>query len=97
MAKLQIKLAAEMENGTTHEVVADQRDVAAWEAHTNGWDIATHAHMAARFLTWHALNRTKKTAMNWERFNSLLIEAAYSEDEDDDSPLDSPNPGSQEQ
>jgi hypothetical protein len=72
MAVFKTNLTAEMEDGTNHEVVADQRDMAAWEGQDFHSDKAYTVRV--RFLAYNALRRTKVFKSTWQRFNDECVE-----------------------
>lgn len=71
------ELQVEMEDGTTTDVVADQRDIARWEIQDFGCplnDIGTRMHLAYRWLGWSALSRRGLTELSWPDFDRLCLE-----------------------
>lgn len=101
MAAIAIELRAEMEDGTVHNVVADQRDVARWEIQDFGTPfslIDSRIHMAMRWLAWCALRRRGETKLPWEKFDAQCVEAeslAVDDEEADGpgAPADGVDPG----
>ncbi|WP_420123207.1 hypothetical protein [Nakamurella sp.] len=78
MPAVLVELHVEMEDGTTHDVVADQRDVAKWEIQDFGCpfaDIDARPHLALRWLAWSALSRRGLTTLSWPDFDAVCIEA----------------------
>ena len=95
MAKMLIELRAEMEDGTTHDVVADQRDIAKWEVQDFGCpfsDLDSRPMLALRWLAWSALKRRGMVDMTWDEFDAQCIEAG-DPDEESAQPADANNPG----
>lgn len=79
-----------MEDGTTFEVVSDQRDIAKWETMPFGtpWNEADRKLFTySRFRAWNASRRTKKTAETWDDWNELCVEVASVEE------AEAPDPG----
>lgn len=77
MAKLLIEMRVEMEDGATHEVVADQRDIAKWEVQDFGCPfphIEERGHLAYRWLAWSALSRRGLTELGWPQFDAVCLE-----------------------
>lgn len=78
MPSMLIELRAEMEDGTTYDVVADQRDVAKWEIQDFGCpfsDIDSRSMLALRWLAWSALTRRGLIELKWDEFDAQCIEA----------------------
>lgn len=67
MPRVNVELVAEMEDGTTHKVVADQRDFARWEVQPDADD--SQFHTKSRFLAWSAMTRQGLTTTPFTRFN----------------------------
>lgn len=91
MAVMTFRLQVEMEDAKTYDVVADQRDLAAWECQpfgTSGNALDGRMHLALRFLAWNALRRNKLTALSWDEFNDQCVEVRDAPMEDVESPLD---------
>jgi hypothetical protein len=81
MPTMAFKLTVEMDDGSTHFVVADQRDYAHLETQP-GADVGVHTR--ARFLAWSAMTREGATSLPFEAFNlthCVEVEAANSESE----------------
>ncbi|RKN38451.1 hypothetical protein [Micromonospora endolithica] len=96
MAQLLFDLRAEMEDGTTYDVVADQRDIAKWEVQDFGTafaDIGSRQHMAYRWLAWSALTRRGLVDLEWPEFDALCVEATDRPEEEADVPADAEDPG----
>ena len=78
MALMTWDLLAHYEDGTTESVVADQRDVAMWEVQPFGRPagraLAECSHLLFRWLTWHALHRTKATHLRWDDWTATVVE-----------------------
>lgn len=96
MPSMLIELRVEMEDGTTYDVVADQRDVAKWEVQDFGcsireWD--SRMNLAYRFLAWSALKRRGLIDLTWDQFDAQCIEAADLPDEESAVPADAEDPG----
>lgn len=85
MAAMKFNLHVEMEDGATYDVVADQRDVGAWEIYSEGRDFSSHPHSAMRYLAWSALTRKRLISGNdslWENFGGKCVEVSSTADED---------------
>ena len=93
MARLLVELHVEMEDGTTHDVVADQRDIAKWEVQDFGCpftEIDDRTPMLAmRWLAWSALSRRGEITLSWLDFDAVCVEAS-SPDDDADEGADGP-------
>lgn len=79
MATMLIELRVEMDNGDTHDVVADQRDVARWEVQEFGTpfnEIKARANLAYRWLAWSAMSRRGLTALSWSDFDATCLEVS---------------------
>lgn len=92
MPSMLIELRVEMEDGTTHDVVADQRDIAKWEIQDFGCpfsDISSRIMLALRWLAWSALSRRGRLPevdgkpMTWEQFDAVCVEASDMPAKDD--------------
>ncbi len=100
MASLVFELSVELDDGQEpYVVVADQRDVARWEVQDFGWPIIKMEDRASmvffRFLAWSASFRQQRTALPWEQFDAILVEAMPVDDEEgeDAAPDDAEDPG----
>ncbi|MCT2277992.1 hypothetical protein M3G91_10180 [Micromonospora chalcea] len=99
MARIQVELHVEMEDGTTHDVVADQRDIARWEIQDFGClfsEIESRSPMLAlRWLAWSAMSRRGLTALPWPEFDEVCVEAADpgGDDESGEVAFVDPDPG----
>ncbi|MDG4799052.1 hypothetical protein [Micromonospora sp. WMMD980] len=97
MPKILIDLHVELEDGATHEVVADQRDVAKWEIQDFGCPfdaIGDRPHLALRWLAWSVMSRRSLTALSWLDFDAVCVEVSDSGDGDDvDIEVAEPDPG----
>jgi hypothetical protein len=67
MSRTATELVAEMDDGSTHHVIADQRDYARWEVQPDADD--ARYHLKARFLAWSAMTRQGLTTTPFSRFN----------------------------
>ena len=90
-----LPLHVELEDGTEHDVVADQRDLVRWERHPEGGAIENDAKkmQMMRFLAWSALQRTGEIDLKWPQFDRQLVEAALVDDEEAGVPADAEDPG----
>ena len=89
MARMLLELHVEMEDGATHDVVADQRDIARWEIQDFGCPFSefdTRSMLAMRWLAWSALTRRGATTLPWPEFDAVCIEVADPEDEEAEGP-----------
>lgn len=93
MASILVEIRAEMEDGTTYDVVADQRDIARWEVQDFGTPFAEiHAriHLGLRWLAWSALTRRSMLPevdgkpMSWMQFDAVCVEARDQADDDEE-------------
>lgn len=70
-------LVATMEDESTIEVVADQRDVARWEIQPFGTALEGargRAFTFLRFLCWNAARRGKLTKLDWSTFDDQCVD-----------------------
>lgn len=93
MASIVVEIRAEMEDGTTQDVVADQRDIARWEIQDFGCPFAAidmRIHLGLRWLAWSALSRRNMLPavdgkpMSWEHFDAVCVEARDQADDDEE-------------
>jgi hypothetical protein len=94
MASMTFDLSVEMEDGSTFDVRADQRDVARWELEKFGCpvtEIESRMMTFLRFVGWNAGYRNGLTTLSYKDFDAQCVEVAdVSPDEEDD---DAENPG----
>ena len=62
------EMLVRMDDGSEHEVVGDQRDLAKWEVQDFAGDRPV---LQVRFLAWSALSRHGVYRQPWERFNNV--------------------------
>lgn len=77
MPTILYELRAEMEDGTTYDVVADQRDLAKWEVQDFGCpftEMENRAMLASRWLAWSALSRRGLIDLKWPDFDAQCVE-----------------------
>jgi hypothetical protein len=70
-------LTVRMEDGTSYDVQADNRDLLRWDetATRKGWpDPAKGPFLWMTFLAWAALKRTKEYGGTWEEFRAVVID-----------------------
>ncbi|MFI6329857.1 hypothetical protein ACIBBG_16340 [Micromonospora chersina] len=93
MASILVEIRAEMEDGTLHDVVADQRDIARWEIQDFGCRFAAiheRMHLGLRWLAWSALGRRGQLPdvdgkpMTWDQFDAACVEARDQADDDEE-------------
>lgn len=87
MPRFEQTIAVEMEDGTSYEVVADQRDLARYEVQ----DFYNPSRLitAVRFLAYSASLRARKTELAWPKFNAACVSAG----DPDGEPVDPTQPG----
>lgn len=93
MASIRFPLTVELEDGKTWDVVADQRDAAAWEVQSFGCSTAlagTKGMAFGRFLAWSASKRQDLTKLDWAKFDRQCIEVT---DQKVEEPPDAADPG----
>ncbi|MFD6770884.1 hypothetical protein ACFWC6_32215 [Micromonospora chalcea] len=77
-SRMLFELTVEMEDGTTHDVVADQRDISKWEAQDFGCPFEAIPQrtpmLAMRWIAWSALSRRGLTDLKWPEFDAECIE-----------------------
>lgn len=88
---MKLDVLAIMEDATRYEGVVDQRDIAAWETTPMGETLNLFSQTGTRWVTWHALKRTKTIDLTWEAFDAKCVEAGVTKQDD------SPKSGSQDQ
>lgn len=95
MPSLRFELDAEMEDGKTFSVVADQRDIAKFEIQPFGRTMVAMEDdipmVFFRYLAWSAATRQQLTELKWEEFDAQCIEA-LPPDEPKEAPADSEDP-----
>lgn len=85
-----VELVVEMEDGTTHEATADQRDFMRYEVQPFAGPIATHGHTFLRFAAFSALDRAgvlkgkNNKPMGWEQFNAACVEVRDADQPDEE-------------
>ncbi|MGK5737275.1 hypothetical protein [Micromonospora sp. URMC 103] len=85
-----------MEDGTTFDVVADQRDVAKFEIQDFGCsatELSSRFATAYRFMAWSALSRRGETKLKWSDFDAQCVEVVDMPDEESAVPADAEDPG----
>lgn len=90
MPAIQIRIAVELEGEQPYEVLADQRDIARWEA----WEgcVPGRKHTTTRYIAWAASKRQGLTKLGWPAFDAELIEASDAFDDAEDEELDPTKP-----
>jgi len=90
------ELRAEMEDGTTYDVVADQRDVAKFEVQDFGcsaMELGSRMATAYRYMAWSALTRRGEIKLKWLEFDAQCVEVSDMPDEESALPADAEDPG----
>lgn len=85
MPNIRFNFSVEMEDGTTYEVEADQRDIVAWEVHADGLNSLGYAHTVQRYIAWNALKRKKVIKISWDTFNENCVEVVDRTGDDEDN------------
>lgn len=88
---MRFEYTATMADGSTIDVVADQRDIAAWEVSPNGCsslEAITKPFAYARFLAWHAAKRDRRTTLTHDQWEDECVQVDTTDAEGDD-----PDPG----
>jgi hypothetical protein len=97
MGSMMWTLEVEPEQGEAFSVVADQRDVARFEAEPFGWPITQIQERAGtmfwRYLAWTACRRTGKLRMTWEQWGDKIVDVTPAPG-GDGAPDDAQDPGS---
>ncbi|SIQ07276.1 hypothetical protein [Micromonospora avicenniae] len=97
MPSLLFELRVEMEDGTTYDVVADQRDAAKFEVQDFGCSISaidSRLATAFRYMAWSAMTRRGETKLSWKDFDAQCIEVIdMPEPEEAGEPGDALDPG----
>ena len=91
-----LEFVVEMEDGTTTDVVADQRDMAKWEIQPFGCAMSqldSRMNLAYRWLAWSAMSRRGMTDLKWDAFDAQCIEVRDLPDPEDAEPTDVEDPG----
>lgn len=93
MASLRFELTVELEDGSTYDVVADQRDMARWEVQDFGGPVAdwkAKTFTFQRFIAWSSATRQQLTKLTWPEFDAqcVCVEAT-----DQEEPADAQDPG----
>jgi len=90
---MRFEYTATMEDGSTLDVVADQRDVAAFEVSPNGCsflEATSKPFTYARYMAWHAARRGKLTTLTWEDWDAQCVQVDSRDEKDD---LEASDPG----
>lgn len=80
MPAIQMPMTIHMEDGTTYEVIVDQRDVSAFEVQPFGRPFKQVDEVIFTFMrwtAWHAMGRNKldmPSWMSWKDFDKKCIE-----------------------
>ena len=85
---MRFQYRATMEDGSTLDVMADQRDIAAWEVSPNGCSFLEVVHRPfayARYVAWHAAKRSGQTTMDLATWEAKCVEVDSLGDEEEDS------------
>ena len=89
MAGLTYNLIVQLEGEPDpYTIVADQRDIAAWELEPFGCAVALSAHKIysfTRYLAWHASKRINKTKLAWSKWSDVCVDVTSADVEDDES------------
>lgn len=97
MPSMIMELNVEMDDGSTYQVVADQRDIAKWEVQPFGWPVSQAEEQMSmgflRFLAWSAATRRQLTTLKWDQFDAQCVEAGPLDDEEGSVPADASDPG----
>lgn len=78
------KYRVTMEDGTSYEVTADQRDNAAWEVQPFGCSVSdsfAKIFTYSRFCAWNAARRQKLHTLTWAQFSEQCVEVRGAEAE----------------
>lgn len=91
MPSIDLHMTVRMEDGTEHDVHADQRDLARWEAQP--FFAEGRRNLQIRYLAWSALFRGGDYKQPWERFNNVdCVEAVDPDDVEDGEDEQGPRP-----
>jgi hypothetical protein len=86
MPSIDLHMTVRMEDGTEHDVHADQRDIAKWEVQPFAAEGRMNVQM--RYLAWSALSRAGDYRQPWERFNNVdcveAVDGGGAEDDGED-------------
>ncbi|MEU8329819.1 hypothetical protein [Micromonospora sp. NPDC048839] len=97
MATSRFELRAVMEDETTYDVVADQRDAARFEVQDFGCsarELMSRVATAYRFMAWSALTRRGEIKLKWTEFDATCVEVIdMPDDEESAVPADAEDPG----
>jgi len=88
------KLVVTLDDETTWEVVADQRDAARWEMQFNlsTFEASRSRPVALqRYLAWSAGRREKKHTLSWDEFIDKCVTVVMPDD--DTTGVDAEDPG----
>jgi hypothetical protein len=87
MPSLTFDLNVEMEDGSTYQVVADQRDMAKWEVQPFGSSFQNALNgerqlLFTRWVAWSASVRRGLTELSWDDFDNKCVEVTPVSDGD---------------
>jgi hypothetical protein len=89
MAALKYNLLVQLEGEPEpYPIVADQRDIAAWELEPFGCAVALSTHKIysfTRYLAWHASKRINKTKLSWQKWSDVCVDVTSADLEEDES------------
>lgn len=88
---MRFEYQATMADGSTIDVVADQRDIAAFEVDPDGcsfFEAPARPFTYARFLAWHAARRGKLTTLSLDEWKDQCVHVDTVDTEGED-----PDPG----
>lgn len=76
------RLTVELEDGTTWDVTADQRDVAKFEL--QDFYAPDRIRTMVRFIAWNASQRQDLTKLGWPKFDQVCVDVSGAADEEPD-------------
>jgi len=91
---LRLPYVVTLEDGTTLDVVADQRDLAAWELHKDFRPPHEAPHTASRFWAWSAAKRAGDYEHAWARWSAEVIDVRDADQDDEQEGEQGPTPPS---
>jgi len=90
---LTFELDVTYEDGHTERVVADQRDLAAYEVQfgmSGPRAMSERTISVFRWLAWSALTRTGRCGLDWTAWSAVAV---YVDVGDDEEAIETPDPG----
>lgn len=93
MSRTRVELEVELDDGSKHLVVVDQRDFAKWEVQPEADADGDRTITRMRYLAWSAMTRQQLTDSKWPEFNERLCVDVGVPDQDGEGEQEGLDPG----